>query len=57
MRRRPRQTITFLLAPDGTDGTVLTFVHAGFGRTTDMSDYRLGWRVFLDQLQKEVTRG
>jgi uncharacterized protein YndB with AHSA1/START domain len=51
------QTITFLLAPDGKGGTTLTFVHAGFGRTTDMSDYGFGWRHFLDQLQKEVTRG
>lgn len=29
--------IWFQLAPDG-GGTRLTFVHAGFGRTTDISD-------------------
>ena len=47
------QTISFLLAPDGKGGTTLTFVHAGFGRTTDVSDYGFGWVDFLDQLEKE----
>ena len=46
-----------LLAPDAKGGTTLTFVHAGFGRTTDMSDYGFGWTHFLEQLQKEATRG
>jgi uncharacterized protein YndB with AHSA1/START domain len=52
----PDQTITFLLAPDGNGGTTLTLVHAGFGRTTDMSDYRFGWQRFLGELKKEVVR-
>ena len=48
------QTITFLLAPDGNGGTTLTFVHAGFGRPTDMGDYGFGWVYFLDELKKEA---
>ncbi len=52
----PNQTITFLLAPDGKGGTMLTFVHAGFTRTTDMSDYGFGWTGLLDALKKEVAR-
>jgi len=52
----PDQTITFLLAPDGKGGTTLTFIHAGFGRTADMSDYGFGWQWFLDELKKEIAR-
>jgi uncharacterized protein YndB with AHSA1/START domain len=48
------QTITFLLAPDGKGGTMLTFVHAGFGRTTDVSDYGFGWPGFMEQLKAEA---
>jgi uncharacterized protein YndB with AHSA1/START domain len=51
------QTITFLLAPDGKGGTTLTFVHAGFGRTTDVSDYGFGWPSFLEQLKAEAESG
>jgi uncharacterized protein YndB with AHSA1/START domain len=52
----PDQTITFLLAPDGKGGTTLTFVHAGFGRPSDVSDYGFGWQEFLTELRKEVAR-
>ena len=51
------QTITFLLAPSGSGGTTLTFIHAGFGRTTDMSDFGFGWKYFLDLLNKEASSG
>jgi uncharacterized protein YndB with AHSA1/START domain len=47
------QSIVFLLEPEGT-GTRLTFVHAGFGRTTDISDYPFGWAWFLDGLKREA---
>jgi uncharacterized protein YndB with AHSA1/START domain len=51
----PDQTITFLLEPRGSEGTTLTFVHAGFTRTTDISDYPFGWDGFLAGLKKEAT--
>jgi hypothetical protein len=47
------QTIAFILAPVAA-GTELTLVHAGFGRTTDVSDYLFGWRYFLDRLAESV---
>lgn len=43
------QTITFELEPVG-QATRLTFRHAGFSRTADLSDYPFGWREFLDGL-------
>jgi uncharacterized protein YndB with AHSA1/START domain len=43
------QTITFDLAPEGS-GTRLTFLHAGFERPSDVSDYPFGWTEFLSQL-------
>jgi uncharacterized protein YndB with AHSA1/START domain len=52
----PHQTITFLLTLDGNGGTTLTLVHAGFGRTTDMSDYGVIWQRLLGELKKEVAR-
>lgn len=54
----PGQTITFHLEPSGAQGakTKLTFVHAGFGRATDVSDYSFGWTYFLDPLKKEAER-
>ncbi len=52
----PDQTITFLLAPDGKGGTTLSFVHAGFGRTADMSDYQFGWQEFLGKLANSSER-
>jgi len=47
------QTIAFYLEPVG-DGTKLTLVHAGFGRTADMSDYPFGWTFFLNALKREA---
>jgi uncharacterized protein YndB with AHSA1/START domain len=47
------QTITWLLEPAG-GGTQLTLIHAGFGRTADISDYPFGWVWFLDELKKAV---
>ena len=47
------QTISFLLAPDGVRRTTLIFVHAGFGRTSDMGDYGSGWASLLELLKKE----
>ena len=35
-------------------GTRVTFIHAGFSRTTDISDYPFGWVWFLDQLKKAI---
>jgi uncharacterized protein YndB with AHSA1/START domain len=49
------QTITFLLEPFG-NGTPLTFVPAGFGRTTNISDYGFGWGWFLGELTREAGR-
>lgn len=49
------QQITFLLEPAG-DGTRLTFLHTGFGRTADISDYPFGWRQLLAGLQAEAER-
>jgi len=43
------QTISFELEPVDT-GTRVTFVHAGFTRTTDLSDYPFGWSYFLGRL-------
>ena len=47
------QTITWLLEPAGS-ATRVTFIHAGFSRTTDISDYPFGWVWFLDQLKKAI---
>jgi uncharacterized protein YndB with AHSA1/START domain len=44
------QTIAFELAPDG-QRTRLAFVHGGFLRPTDWSDYPFGWAWFLNQLK------
>jgi uncharacterized protein YndB with AHSA1/START domain len=49
------QTISFTLESVG-NRTRLIFVHAGFGRATDMSDYPFGWVWFLSQLQSVATR-
>lgn len=43
------QRITFSLEPEGS-GTRLTFVHSGFGRTTDIGDYPFGWAGYMDEL-------
>lgn len=50
------QTITFDLADEG-PGTRLTFVHAGFERAADISDYPFGWRYFLDKFAGVATAG
>jgi uncharacterized protein YndB with AHSA1/START domain len=50
------QTITFLLKPAG-KGTELTFVHAGFSRTADISDYGFGWPYFLGLLVETIQGG
>jgi uncharacterized protein YndB with AHSA1/START domain len=49
------QSIAFHLEPAG-EGTRVTFIHGGFGRTTDMSDYPFGWLHFLGALRKEAER-
>ncbi|MBV9880737.1 MAG: SRPBCC domain-containing protein [Gemmatirosa sp.] len=48
------QTITFQLEPIGDASTRLTFVHAGFGRATDIGDYPFGWQGFLGGLKEEA---
>ena len=51
----PEQTISFVL--HDVDGkTRVDFTHAGFTRTTDISDYPFGWVYFLDQLHKVAER-
>ena len=37
-------------------GTRVTFVHFGFDRTTDISDYPFGWVYFIGKL-KDVCTG
>jgi uncharacterized protein YndB with AHSA1/START domain len=49
------QTITFCLFP-GQEGTKVTFIHAGFTRASDLSDYPFGWAWFLSQLETEALR-
>ena len=51
----PDQTISFHLEPTDA-GTRVTFVHAGFIRTTDLSDYPFGWSEFLENLAALVAR-
>ncbi len=48
------QTIAFSLEPHG-EHTRLHFVHAGFGRPTDISDFPFGWNWFLSELRKVAT--
>lgn len=45
----PVQQISFDLEPVG-DRTRLTFVHSGFERAADISDYPFGWAHFFEQL-------
>jgi uncharacterized protein YndB with AHSA1/START domain len=47
------QKITFSLEPEGS-GTRLTFVHSGFGRTTDIGDYPFGWAGYMRELVREA---
>ena len=48
------QTIAFELAPSA-GGTTLTFVHTGFTRAEDISDYPFGWAWFLGELVRVAT--
>lgn len=48
------QTIAFELAPNAS-GTTLTFVHTGFTRAADISDYPFGWSWFLGELVRVAT--
>ncbi len=48
------QTITFDLESVG-EQTRLTFVHAGFTRTTDISDFPFGWAWFIGALRDATT--
>lgn len=50
--RRP-QRIAWLLDSVG-DKTRVTFVHDGFERPADMSDYPFGWVYFVDLLKRTV---
>jgi uncharacterized protein YndB with AHSA1/START domain len=45
------QTISFTLTPEGR-GTRVDFVHAGFTRAADISDYPFGWGHFLSELTR-----
>ena len=50
---------TLATAVPGSVWTRLTFVHAGFERTTDISDYGFGWPWFrtpLTDAVKKLTR-
>lgn len=49
------QTIAFTLTPEGSS-TRVDFVHSGFSRTADISDYPFGWGYFLGELEKVVPR-
>jgi uncharacterized protein YndB with AHSA1/START domain len=44
------QKITWLLEDDG-DGTLLTLVHDGFVRASDISDFPFGWAGFLEGIR------
>ena len=44
------QRITFSLESQG-QATKVTFVHSGFDRTADISDYPFGWVYFIDKLR------
>lgn len=47
------QFIRFTLEPHGAS-TTLHFVHGGFSRTADLSDYPFGWMYFLGALKDVV---
>lgn len=50
------QWIGFSLVAEGS-GTRVNFVHGGFERTSDQSDYPFGWVYFLGELTKVVEAG
>lgn len=45
----PDQRVTWLLKPEGA-GTRVDFLHEGFIRATDISDYPFGWGYFLSRI-------
>lgn len=49
------QFISFTLEPKG-KATALHFVHGGFGRTADLSDFPFGWVYFLGNLKEAATK-
>jgi len=50
------QWIAFTLEGDG-DRTTVHFVHGGFTRTVDISDYPFGWVWFTSELKRVAERG
>jgi uncharacterized protein YndB with AHSA1/START domain len=50
------QTISFTLTQEGS-ATRVDFVHSGFTRAADISDYPFGWDHFLGELEKVVLQG
>lgn len=51
----PDQRVVWTLKPQGA-GTLVDFLHDGFVRPTDVSDYPFGWRWFLSRI-KAVAEG
>jgi uncharacterized protein YndB with AHSA1/START domain len=49
----PTQFVRWELEPEG-EGTRVTFVHGGFTRAADWSDYPFGWGGFLTRLEETV---
>lgn len=49
------QTISFQLSTVP-EGTLVTFVHAGFSRTSDISDYPFGWGYFFSKIREVATK-
>jgi uncharacterized protein YndB with AHSA1/START domain len=45
----PNQRVTWLLKPEG-EGTRVDFLHDGFVRAVDISDYPFGWGYFLSRI-------
>ncbi len=48
----PDQRIAFTLSDQTSGGTRVTFVHDGFTRAVDVSDFPFGWREFLRGLAR-----
>lgn len=51
----PDQRVSWTLKPEG-NGTRVDFVHGGFTRAVDISDYPFGWGWFLSRI-KAVSEG
>lgn len=45
----PDQRVLWKLTPEG-DGTRVDFLHDGFVRAVDVSDYPFGWGWFLSRI-------